>query len=109
MEYLLVRYIHFLGIILLSATLFYECVTLSHTITNAQLKKLVRIDTLFGISAVTVLIAGSLLWAYFGKPSEFYSKNPVFHLKITLFFTIGLLSIFPTLCSAELLYLSDPE
>lgn len=97
MEDLIIRYVHFLGIILLSCTLFAELITLSPTITNAQFKKLVWIDALFGLSAIIVLVAGGLLWAYFAKPSEFYTKNWIFHLKLAVFFTIALLSLFPTL------------
>ncbi|TMO92286.1 DUF2214 domain-containing protein, partial [Pseudoalteromonas sp. S3178] len=31
-----------------------------------------------------------------GKPSEFYTKNPIFHAKVGLFLLIALLSIIPT-------------
>lgn len=30
------------------------------------------------------------------KPAEFYTGNPVFHAKLTLFVVVGLLSIYPT-------------
>ncbi|OZY83890.1 hypothetical protein CBP51_18960 [Cellvibrio mixtus] len=96
MEDLYIRYIHFFGIILLSATLFYELISFSRTLTNAQLKKLLWVDALLGISAVIVLISGGLLWSSFGKPSEFYTKNPIFHIKLTIFFLIAIISIFPT-------------
>lgn len=96
MEDLYIRYIHFLGIILLSATLFYELTSFSRTLTNTQLKKLLWIDALLGISAVIVLISGGLLWGSFGKPSGFYTKNPIFHIKLTIFFLIAIISIFPT-------------
>lgn len=96
MEHMIIRYIHFLGIILLSSTLFYECLSVSHSITNAQLKKIASVDRLFGISALIVLVAGALMLLHFGKPTEFYTKNPIFHLKFTLFVVIGLLSILPT-------------
>ena len=91
-----VRAIHFLGIMLLSATLFYELVSVSRSITHAQLKKLVWVDAVYGVSAVIVLTAGALLWSSFGKPSEFYTKNGIFHLKLAIFVLIGLLSIVPT-------------
>ena len=96
MEELYIRYIHFLGIMLLSAALFYELMSLSGSITNAQLKRLVWIDALFGASAVIVLVAGGLLWGYFGKPSEFYTKNAIFHIKLAIFFFVAIISIFPT-------------
>ena len=41
--------------------------------------------------------AGLTLWfGGYGKPTEFYSQNPIFHLKLSLFVGIGLLSIYPT-------------
>ena len=56
-----------------------------------------RIDAVYGAAAITLLAAGLTLWlGGFGKPTEFYSKNWVFHTKITLFLTVGLLSIYPT-------------
>jgi putative membrane protein len=37
------------------------------------------------------------LWlGSFGKPSVVYSKNWIFHTKLTLFVFVGLLSIYPT-------------
>lgn len=52
---------------------------------------------MYGFAVLTLLGAGLTLWlGGFGKPTEFYSENPVFHLKLALFVTIGLLSIYPT-------------
>ncbi|MEB2781637.1 DUF2214 family protein [Algoriphagus sp. C2-6-M1] len=42
-------------------------------------------------------MVGLTLWlGGYGKPSEFYTQNFIFHIKITLFATIGILSIYPT-------------
>jgi putative membrane protein len=58
---------------------------------------LVRIDAVYGIAALTLLGAGLTLWlGSFGKPAVFYTKNWIFHLKLTLFACIGLLSVYPT-------------
>jgi putative membrane protein len=48
--------------------------------------------------AVLILLAvGMTLWlGPYGKPTEFYSNNPLFHTKLTLFIIIGILSIYPT-------------
>jgi putative membrane protein len=52
----------------------------------------------YGIAALTLLCAGLTLWlGGVGKPSEFYSKNWIFHTKITCFLIVGLLSIYPTI------------
>ena len=33
---------------------------------------------------------------WIGKPAAFYSSNPVFHTKLTLFLIIGIVSIYPS-------------
>ena len=55
------------------------------------------VDLIYGISAAIVLITGLLRWFAVGKGAEFYTKNPMFHTKVTLFVIIVILSIFPTI------------
>lgn len=65
--------------------------------TRNELARLAKIDAIYGIAALTLLIAGLILWlASVGKPAVFYSKNWIFHAKISLFITVGLLSVYPT-------------
>jgi putative membrane protein len=65
--------------------------------TPQELKKLSRIDSVYGIAAIVLLAAGLTLWlGAIGKPAAFYSQNWIFHLKLTLFVIVGLLSIYPT-------------
>jgi putative membrane protein len=97
MHEVIVRYLHFLGIIVLSATLVSEHLLLSLDNSPYKFKRLAAIDGVFGLSALTVLVAGLLLWFVVGKPSEFYTHNWVFHLKLSLFAVIGCLSVFPTI------------
>ena len=97
MTEVLVRYIHFLGIIVLGASLVAEHLLLSLDTSAQKFKRLAAIDGIFGMSALTVLVAGLLLWFVVGKPSEFYTKNWVFHIKLSLFAVIGCLSVFPTI------------
>jgi len=94
---ILVRYLHFFGIIVLSASLVTEHVLLSVDTSDKKFKRLAAIDSIFGLSAVIVLVAGLLLWFVLGKPSEFYTHNWIFHTKLTLFAVIGCLSVFPTI------------
>lgn len=66
--------------------------------TRAEIIRLARIDAIYGMAAVTLLAAGLTLWlGGVGKPAEFYSKNWIFHIKITLFAVIGILSVYPTI------------
>jgi putative membrane protein len=97
MDEVLVRYMHFLGIIILSAALVSEHVLLSIDTSVKKFKRLAFIDAIFGLSAIVIVTAGSLLWFVVGKPSEFYSQNWIFHTKLTVFLLIAILSIYPTL------------
>lgn len=97
MAEILVRYVHFIAIIMLSASLVVEHLLLSVDHSANRLRRLAAVDAIYGISALTVLAAGLLLWFVVGKPSAFYSQNWVFHLKLSLFGAIALLSIYPTI------------
>ena len=93
-----VRYIHFISIFAIVGTLMSEHLLLKKEMTRIELKRVSRIDAIYGLTALTLLGAGLTLWfSGVGKPSVFYSKNWIFHLKITCFLLIGLLSIYPTI------------
>ncbi|WP_072681186.1 DUF2214 family protein [Arcobacter sp. LA11] len=96
MSEIIFRYIHFIGIMSLSATLVAEHLILSSQMNMKQFKKVAFIDLIFGISAIITLIGGLSLWLWVGKDSSFYSTNWIFHIKITIFILISLLSIYPT-------------
>lgn len=95
---LLLRYLHFISIFGIASTLVAEHILLKPSLTRAELGRLSRIDGVYGLAAITLLGAGLTLWlGGFGKPAVFYSKNWIFHLKLTCFIVIGLLSIYPTI------------
>jgi len=96
MEEVFVRYLHFLGIITLASALVAEHLLISKEMDVKSFKKLIIVDAFYGVGAIATLIGGALLWFSVGKPAEFYSSNFIFHIKLTAFLTIGLLSIFPT-------------
>ena len=96
MEELYVRYFHFLSIIVLASALVGEHLLLSKKMPVNVFKKVIVLDAIYCVSAVTTLVSGLLLWLSFGKPAEFYSSNYIFHIKLTLYVAIALLSIFPT-------------
>lgn len=96
MEEIIVRYIHFLGILTLAATLVGEHLLIASEVELKSFKKLVLIDGVYGFSAIMILISGLVLWFGVGKPDSFYSYNVIFHIKLTLFVLIGILSAFPT-------------
>ncbi len=96
MEESLVRSFHFIGIFGLFAALVSEHLLIKPEMSKVEMKKLAVVDAIYGISAIIILVAGLLLWFVVGKPAEFYSQNPVFHVKLTLFVLIAALSIYPT-------------
>ncbi len=94
---ILLRYLHFISIFTIVATLACEFVLLKKEMKRSEIARLSKIDGLYGIAALTLLTAGFTLW--FGglaKPTIYYSNNWIFLTKIFLFLTIGILSIKPT-------------
>ena len=91
------RYLHFVSIFAIVGTLTSEHLLLRKSLTRAEIGRIARIDAVYGIAALTLLTVGLALWfGNVGKPSVFYSRNWIFHTKITLFALIGILSIHPT-------------
>jgi len=96
MEEYLVRYFHFLGIITMVSALIGEYLLISKEMDVKSFKRLVILDGVYGVAAILTLINGMLLWISVGKPAEFYSSNFIFHIKLSLFLCVFLLSIPPT-------------
>ena len=94
---IILRYFHFISIFAIVGTLVSEHLLLKPEMTRLEIKMLSKIDAIYGLAALTLLGVGLTLWfGGFGKPSVYYTKNWIFHLKITLFALIGILSIYPT-------------
>jgi putative membrane protein len=92
------RYIHFISIFAIVGTLVSEHLLLKKQLSRAEIGRLARIDAVYGIAALTLIGAGLTLWlGGVGKPSEWYTKNWIFHTKLTCFLLVGLLSIYPTI------------
>ena len=91
------RYLHFLSILTIAATVLGEYLLLKPVMTRKEIGRLSKIDVFYGLAAIVLLGAGLTLW--FGgisKPTFYYSKNWIFHLKVGLFALVGILSIYPT-------------
>lgn len=94
---IILRYLHFISIFAIVGSLVSEHLLLKNELTREEIVRISRIDAVYGMAALTLLGVGLTLWlGGFGKPTAFYSQNWIFHLKITLFLLIGLLSIYPT-------------
>lgn len=97
MEESLVRSLHFIAIFALVAALVTQHMLLKPEMNRSELGRIAKVDMIYGIAAILVLVAGVLLLVSVGKPSVFYFKNPLFHIKFTLFIAVALLSIYPTI------------
>jgi putative membrane protein len=94
---ILLRYLHFVSIFTIVGVLVSEHLLLKRTLTRSEIGRLARIDAVYGLAALTLIAVGLTLWlGGFGKPAVYYTKNWIFHTKLTLFLMIGLLSIYPT-------------
>jgi putative membrane protein len=87
---------HHIALLLMVSVLGAEAVLLRQAASEALLKSLGRLDALYGLSALALLLIGAARLSMGAKGIEFYSGNPVFWLKIALFIVIGLISIIPT-------------
>lgn len=96
MSEIIFRYIHFIGIMGIASSLVMQHLILSSQMDAKSFKKACIVDIVLGISAGLTLIAGLCLWFFVGQEASFYNTNPSFHIKLTLFLLIVLLSIYPT-------------
>lgn len=94
--FIIVRYIHFIAIFGVISTVVAEHLLLKDKMSRQELTRISKIDGIYGVSAILVVLAGLAMWLWVGKPAEYYSRNWIFHTKFTMFIIVGLLSIIPT-------------
>ena len=93
----LLAYLHFGLILALSGMLFSEVMLYRQEMERSAFALLARIDAWYGAIAGLVAASGvsRVLWGV--KGYAYYLHNPVFWTKISLFLTVALLSIPPTI------------
>ncbi len=92
-----IPYLHYIGIMILMGALLAEYFIVKQDISAVQIKSLANIDLVYGIAAALVLVSGLLRWFVFdSKGAAYFNANPLFHIKLTLFVVIVILSLFPT-------------
>jgi putative membrane protein len=91
-----VAWIHYIGIMLIIASLLGEHLLLKQDLTMSEARTLQRLDTVYGAAATLVLITG-VMRMYLEKGVSYYLHNGAFHALLGLFIAIGLLSIYPTM------------
>ena len=101
MDESIIRYVHFVGILLFSSALFIQLFLVSDKVSAERMRLIARSDAMAGMSIIIVLISGVLLWFLVGKPSAYYSSNWVFYLKLSTLFVIVLLAIQPAVFFAR--------
>jgi putative membrane protein len=94
----LLAYAHLLAILTMVVFLASEAALCRGEWLNAAVvERLGKVDAVYGIASVAVLVTG-LLRVYLGaKGSSWYWTNPLLHIKLTLFIIVGLTSIKPTI------------
>ncbi len=90
-------FLHHLAAFALVAALTAELVLIRGELTVENARRILRFDAAYGLSAVTLLVAGLLRVFQFEKGAAYYFQSAPFLAKLALFTAIGLLSIIPTL------------
>jgi putative membrane protein len=90
-------FIHHAAAFLLVAALMVELVVLRNELTTASARSVLRMDMVYGIAALVLLIAGFVRVFYTEKGAAYYFASGSFLVKLTLFIVVALLSIYPTM------------
>ena len=93
----LVAYVHYLGIILCFGALMFERIILKINLNKNETLSIIIADVIYGIAGLAILITGILRVKYYGQGGDFYTSNPMFWLKVSLYIVIGLISLYPTI------------
>ncbi len=97
MAYIFVKYLHIVAIMVFVSALVLEHVLMKPKMSSAEMGRVAITDFVYGMSATVIFITGLVLWLAVGKGSDFYSSNPVFHAKVTIFVLVALVSVYPTI------------
>lgn len=92
----LFAFLHHAAAFLLVAAVMVELVLLRGEITIASARTLLRMDSVYGLSAAVLLIVGFIRVVYTEKGAAYYFHSGTFLAKLVLFIIVGLLSIVPT-------------
>ena len=90
-------FIHHAAAFLVVATLVAELVMLKSDLTPTSARSVLRMDMVYGIAALVVLVVGFLRVFYTEKGAAYYFASGPFLVKLGLFIIVGVLSIYPTM------------
>jgi putative membrane protein len=94
---IVLAYLHFISIIIAVGALAAELVLLRESMTLGAARMMGRVDALYGMSALGILVTGLLRVFHGGKGSAFYLSSPMFYGLLVGFALIALLSLPPTI------------
>ena len=90
-------YLHFGSIFLLFAFLTTQAILIRGELDARTIRLIGRTDLWYGGASMLVLATGFLRLGFGAKGSDFYLNSWPIYVKIALFITVGLMSIYPTL------------
>ena len=90
-------YLHFVAIFVLFAFLTAQAVLLKGPLDQRLVRLLGRMDVWYASSAGVVLLTGFLRAGLGAKGGDFYFGSWPIYVKIAMFLTVGIISIYPTL------------
>ena len=93
---ILFAYLHYAAFAALAASLLVEFLLLEPAMPLPSVKRIQRIDLVYGISAVVMLLSG-IGRVVTEKGAAYYLHNHLFWTKMALFAAIGLMSALPTI------------
>jgi|HigsolmetaAR201D_1030396.scaffolds.fasta_scaffold03842_3 putative membrane protein len=93
----LFAFLHHIAAFVIFGALFAELMLLKPEPTQAQIRLLPRIDAMYGIAAMVLIVVGLVRVHFTEKGAAYYLHSATFIAKIVLFVVVGLLSIQPTL------------
>jgi putative membrane protein len=89
--------LHHLAAFAVTATLVYEFLAFRKNLTIHEARRILQVDSAYGISAGILIVVGLLRVFFFEKGSAFYLNNNMYWIKMGIFILVGLLSIYPTI------------
>ena len=90
-------YLHYVAIFMLFAYLVAESMIIKRPLDAATIRRLGKIDLIYGGMAVAVLVTGFLRLVYGAKGPDFYLNAWPIYVKIGLFLLVAVISVIPTL------------
>jgi putative membrane protein len=92
---IIVAWIHYIGIMLLIASLLGEHLLLKQEVTVSEARTIQTLDIVYGASATIVLVTG-IMRMFLEKGVAYYNHHIAFHILFGIFVIAALISIYPT-------------